>query len=39
MKQDLVTLAQMDACEKLSTLPAHEKEALYGNMRMQISTS
>ncbi len=30
MKQDLVTLAQMDACEKLNTLPAHEKEALYG---------
>jgi hypothetical protein len=29
MKQDLVTLAQMDACEKLNTLPANEKEALY----------
>ena len=30
MKQDLVTLAQMDACEKLNAFPAHEKEALYG---------
>ena len=29
MKQDAVTLAQMNVCDQLSALPAHDKEALY----------
>jgi hypothetical protein len=29
MKQDAVTLAQLDFCADLNTLPAHEKEKLY----------
>ena len=29
MKQDATTLAQMEACDELNALPAHEKEALY----------
>jgi hypothetical protein len=28
-RQDAVTLAQTDVCDKLNSLPAHEKEALY----------